>query len=159
MCVSRVYNIMCTGDLEVSFFGKVSLRTQHTLSAKKFDRLVKCCHQAKKDMNACEDFFILIWRSYVTTAAMKVLGISSKDEWPSYIPKDVWLQDKDKRQKGMDLILSKIIDDFVHVSFNSPRPRPCPTNDKVFLYAVQLLSIGCSCLLFWLILNEGNVLL
>ena len=157
MCVCIVCIILCVQVIWKYHFSEKSASEHGTLyQLRNLIGRSNVVTKPKKDMNACEGFFILIWRSYVTTAATKVLGISSIDEWPSHIPKDVRLQDKDKCQKGMYLILSKIIDDFVHVSFNSPRPRPCPTNDKVFSYAVQLLSIGCLHAEFADAIREGD---
>uniref|UniRef100_A0A1X7THQ5 DUF6589 domain-containing protein n=1 Tax=Amphimedon queenslandica TaxID=400682 RepID=A0A1X7THQ5_AMPQE len=56
----------------------------------------------KKDLNACEDFLMLIIWSYVTLAAMEVLGMKEVDDIPSSLPSEFWLEDKEKRNDAMD---------------------------------------------------------
>ena len=95
--------------------------------------------KAKHDMNACEDFLNLVLSSYVTSAAMQVLGITDLQENPSCLPSDLWLHDKDERAKAMDKILSEIVDRFLDVSYNE---SAASWIDCIFTYAKQLISIG-----------------
>ena len=85
---------------------------------------------------------------------MEVLGISSVDEWPSHIPEDVWLLTEDERQVELDLVLSTIIKKFIDVSFNSTA-RPI-NNDRISLYAEQVLSIGSLHAEFTDAIREGD---
>ena len=108
----------------------------------------------KKNMNACEDFLLLILRSYITAAGMEVLGLKEVDAWPSSIPKDVWLDDKDKRQKFMNTILSSIVDNFVDVKYNTS--HTISASDQVLTYTKQFFSIGCLYLEFSDAIKEGD---
>ena len=50
----------------------------------------------KKDMNACKYFLILLLHSYITSAAMNVLEITSLEEWPSSVPENIWLESNEE---------------------------------------------------------------
>ena len=65
---------------------------------------------AKNNMNACEDYMITLLYSYITSAAMEVLGMQSIDEWPTCIAEDLWVEDR----------LSLIVDKFVNLQYHSP---------------------------------------
>ena len=93
----------------------------------------------KKNMNACEDFLVTVLHSYITVAAMEVLGISNMEEWSSLIPEDLWLCGEDERRKVMDSILSKIIEKYVDIRYNT---SSTVVADEVLMYAKQVFSIG-----------------
>ena len=40
--------------------------------------------EASKDMNACEDFFLLVVESHITTATMSVCEMSSVEDKPCF---------------------------------------------------------------------------
>ncbi|XP_019861291.1 PREDICTED: uncharacterized protein LOC109589693 [Amphimedon queenslandica] len=107
----------------------------------------------KHAMNACEDFLILVLRSYITSAAMKVLEITDVNETPSCIPPDLWLQKKDVRKKEMDSILTKIVHKFLDVGYNE---SSADSADGVFTYVKQLMSMGSLYLEFSDAVKEGD---
>lgn len=107
----------------------------------------------KKNLNACEDFLILLLRAYVTYAAMDVLQMENVDDAPNTLAEDLWLKSNEYRRKVLDSILTTIIDKFVDVKYNS---EPMSSKDVVFSYAKQLISIGCLYMEFADGVKEGD---
>ncbi len=112
--------------------------------------------QPKRDLNACEDFFGLVLDSYVTSAVMEVLGITSLDEWPADISENLWLEDETKRRGVMQSILSKLIDGFLNIQFNQPPQTNRNESDQVLMYFQQILSIGSLYMEFADAIKEGD---
>ncbi len=90
-------------------------------------------------MNACEDFFGVIFKSFITSAAMEILNMGSVDEWPDNTAEESWLQDRQEREQLMDMVLSRITDKFINIQFHSPH---ISSEDRVLEYAKELISVG-----------------
>lgn len=96
-----------------------------------------------KDVNAHEDFFLLIVDSHILAAAMEMLGMGSLDDEPcsEILPPDVWVHDKDERRKALYNVASVIVDSFVDLTVTFDKKRPS-NQDKVHAYACEVLSLG-----------------
>jgi L1 cell adhesion molecule like protein len=86
---------------------------------------------------------------------MEVIGISNEEEWSCLIPEDLWLQETSEREKVMDSILSKIIENYVDIQFNTSSSDDAG-QDLVLLYVKRLLSIGSIFLEFADGIREGD---
>ena len=106
-------------------------------------------------MNACEDSLRLLLKSYITAAAMEILEIESVDESPLNFPDDMWVHDKDERQRKMDSLLSNIVEKYVDVTYNVCC-QTCKNEDQIMKYTQQLLSTGCVYLELTDAIKEGD---
>ena len=79
----------------------------------------------KNNTNASEDFLHLVVTSYVVAAAMKYLKLTDMEGTPDtdIVRQDLWTCDKEERQKFLNLITSKIIDELVDFTFSN-RSKP-----------------------------------
>jgi L1 cell adhesion molecule like protein len=103
-------------------------------------------------MNSSEDFLYLVVSSYITGAAMEVLGMKSLDDCPISLPEDFWLYDEHDRKQKMDIILAEVMR-YTNLKYNDPH---LPSTDKVFMYCKQLMSIGSLYLEFADAVKEGD---
>ena len=108
----------------------------------------------KKDVNSHEDFFHLIVDVHVLVAAMEFLGMDSLDEDPNVeiIPPSVWMLDKEERKEILLSVCDSIVEEFTDISTikpkhnvnadNEPDANSRKSEDKVFSYAMEVLSFG-----------------
>lgn len=116
-----------------------------------------------KDFNACDDFFQQIICSHIVAAALEKLKMNSIDDTPSLVEHghsessnsqdNVWMLPLSQRKDLLITICKDIIDSFVIFSFNN---RTVQSDDQVFNYAQQILSLGCFYLEFCDAIKEGD---
>ena len=105
----------------------------------------------KKDFNSCEDFFFLLVKGLIPSAAMEILDMTSFDDSPDehIVPVNIWLSSKTHREHEVFSVCNQIVQESVNLSFTSD--TGLSKEDGVREYAVQLLSIG----LFYLEYRDG----
>ena len=111
----------------------------------------------KKDVNACEDFFVLVVTTHVLAAAMKLLQMDSLEAVlsSSLVPSDLWLQTSE-RQSGLRSVCRAVVDKFINFSFLLSPGKAIKQTDKVFTYACQTLSVGMFYTEFRDAIREGD---
>ena len=98
------------------------------------------------DFNACDDFFVIVIKSHIITAALEVIeDIPNLDT--------MWMQTPDKRESALCLVAEQIADKFINFNFHQSN-SPC--EDQVFQYATEILSLGCFYLEFSDAIREGD---
>lgn len=97
-----------------------------------------------KNFNACDDFFELVSDCFILTAALEVLGMKSLTDTPPEAvisnPGSVWMEEDKQRKQKLMTICESIVDRCVEFAFHKVAT---PSDDKVYEYSRQLLSIGC----------------
>ena len=73
--------------------------------------------------DACEDYFALVTEALITSAAMKLLGMSSLNDTPSiseYLPQgdSTWTLPNHERNAILDKITNAIIESFISLNYN-----------------------------------------
>ena len=118
-------------------------------------------HKSKiKDFNACDDFFKLIISSYVTTAAMNLLGMDDTESEPSngsLVREDDWLQDPDMRKDTLYAVARGVVTKYVdlEVNFSSGDHEDGSTDGK-FEYSRLVISVGLLYLEYCDAIKEGD---
>ena len=77
----------------------------------------------KKDVNANEDFFLLVVQCHIVGAAMKLFNIETVDSIPDYAENEWNLGTKEERQSKLLSLAYSIVDSFVDLSFLQPHQR------------------------------------
>lgn len=108
--------------------------------------------------DSCEDFFVLIVEAHIVAAAMKLLEMTTLSDVPStkYVPQGevTWTQTDDERKAIIDKITTAIVESFVFLDYNASYSET--SNDGVYSYATQLLTLGCFYLEFRDAIKEGD---
>ena len=102
------------------------------------------------DFNACDDFFVLVVKAHILTAAMELLGMTEINEIPSSQIvsdlEDVWMESAEHRRKVIQQISVKVVETFTELQFNSQDAEAehevTGPEDGVFSYAKGLLTLG-----------------
>lgn len=105
--------------------------------------------EPKKDMNACEDFFVLVVEGHIVTAAMTVFDMSSEKDRPSkeVFPEESGSLNKEQRYEVLRLAVDKILDRYVDLSYGDICSQSDDATKKLELdgvqsYASDILSLG-----------------
>lgn len=108
----------------------------------------------------CEDFLILVIKAHIVAAAMKLLKMTSLHDVPSmdFVPQGdlTWTQTREERKAIIEHITSAIVDSFVFLDYNTTSNDASSTNDGVYSYATNLLTLGCFYLEFRDAIKEGD---
>ena len=109
-----------------------------------------------KDVNAHEDFFMLVIECHILAAAMEVLGMASLEDKPcaEILPSDVWLHQDDERREILHSVAS-VINSFVDLSIFC-KQKECQDEDTVHAYACEVLSLGLLYAEFQDAIREGD---
>lgn len=108
----------------------------------------------------CEDFFVVVIKAHIVAAAMKLLNMSSMGDVPSvnFAPQGdlTWTQTTEERKAIIEQITSAIVDSFVFLDYDDSSTNASSTNDGVYSYATNLLTLGCFYLEFRDAIKEGD---
>ena len=98
--------------------------------------------EPKKNMNACEDFFLSVLKSHVVAATMEVLQMNRLDGNPSakLIPENTWLESNEHRKSLLYNMTIKIVAKYNTICFHSTKESR--DEDKKLLYAKEVFSLG-----------------
>ncbi len=109
----------------------------------------------KNDVNACEDFFLLVVESYIIAAAMEVFHMSSIEDHPSteYFPKGA-ADLKSHERRALSLLgVRQITAKFIHLSYPA---SVTPEKDHILAYAKEVMSLGVLLMEFNDAIREGD---
>ena len=109
------------------------------------------------DFNACEDFFLLVVRCHVATAAMQYLNMKYTSDNPVHpqLKDDLWLDSLEKRSDILQSISKEITLIYVDLEMK-PGSLSVECDDKVQCYAAELLSLGLMYMEFSDSIREGD---
>lgn len=115
----------------------------------------------KKDVNASEDFFLLVVTSHVLAAAVELLQMESLSATPqsTIITTDYWCQSLDIRKSALMSVCTALVKKFVNFEFFPKSAVECPRQeqeDKVFQYASKTLSLGLFYIEYLDAIHEGD---
>ena len=98
--------------------------------------------KCKENVNAQEEFFVLVVVGHVVAAVLHYLKMSSITDRPSHalIPDDVWMEDDSIHSSLLMNIASHIVKQHVDMSIQPSQQDKTP--DKVNAYAREILSLG-----------------
>ena len=103
------------------------------------------------------DFFVLVVKCHILTAAMEMLKMTGVTSIPSkeYVadPENLWMLPPEDRKKILIDISKDIVDKYIDMTFHR---TPKDSTDKVSLYARRLLSLGCFYLEYSDAIREGD---
>ena len=110
-----------------------------------------------KDVNAHEDFLLLILECHILAAAMEVLAMDSLDDEPctEILPPDVWMHEKEERREILHSIAGVIVNSCVNLSVTFQPKKPLK-GDTVHTYACEVLSLGLLYAEFQDAIREGD---
>ena len=109
-----------------------------------------------KDVNASEDYFLLIVSCHLICAAMTNFDINSLDSFPEGI-EDWILENKEERRKKLYSLTSEIISKFVDLScFSIDHLEERNTGDHIHEYAKEIISLGVLYMEFQDGIREGD---
>ena len=97
-----------------------------------------------RDVNACEDYFILVVTCHVLCAAMKDLNLNMENlqQFPDGIEDEWNLQTKEDRRKKLYSVASLILKKFVDLSTFETTNVGNGSKDHVHKYAKEILSLN-----------------
>ena len=115
----------------------------------------------KRDVNACEDFFVLTVKCYIIAAVMKELQMNSLDDIPSddVVPEDTWLLPDDEKERVLTDVCDKILEQFCTIKYHTTPTISLGDNDQqdqILLYASEVLTLGLLYLEFVDAIKEGD---
>lgn len=119
--------------------------------------------KCKKNTNACEEFLLLVVKSHILTAAMKVLGMSSIDDVPkNIVDPNAWMMDDDSERKSILMkVASAVVNEHVDLApefkvKSKGKKKSADEKDKVYSYACEVLSLGLIYMEFCDAVKEGD---
>ena len=115
--------------------------------------------KAKKQYDACHDFFVLVVEAYILVAAMTELKMDNLDGIPdkTFAPQgnDTWMMPDEDRKQLLHSICNKLVNSpCFHLRYN--KPFPGSNGDEVYIYSRDLLSLGCLYLEYVDSIKEGD---
>ncbi|KAL5474537.1 hypothetical protein EMCRGX_G026495 [Ephydatia muelleri] len=115
--------------------------------------------KAKKQYDACHDFFVLVVEAYILVAAMTELKMDNLDGIPdkTFAPQgnDTWMMPDEDRKQLLHSICNKLVNSpCFHLRYN--KPFPGSNGDEVYTYSRDLLSLGCLYLEYVDSIKEGD---
>ena len=109
--------------------------------------------------DTCEDYFVVVIEAHIVAAAMKLLKMPSLSDVPSteFVPQGdlTWTQITEERKAIIEHITNAIVDSFVFLDYKT-LTTSSNTNDGVYSYATNLLTLGCFYLEFRDAIKEGD---
>lgn len=113
----------------------------------------------KKDVNACEDFIIIVTSGLVVSAAMATFHLKSPNDYPTNrtVPAadTIWTLSDSERETCLRNLCGQVYDKFIDFKFNQATTVKS-AKDNVFNYSIQLLRLGCFYLEFRDAIKEGD---
>lgn len=113
---------------------------------------------AKLQILMCDDFFKIVLSSYIVTAAMDLLNMTSLEDEPAndnLLPANGWLEDKERRKDQLYAFSSKIVQKFdIKTCFNAS--ESIQDSDSVLTYSKLLMSVGMIYLEYCDAIKEGD---
>ena len=110
-----------------------------------------------KDFNACDDFFRTVVHSHIIAATLEYLEMEKMEDMPCKeklsTPEDVWMLPDSERKKILREVCHKVVQEYVCFSFNG---NEALSDDHLYNYAQQVLSLGCFYLEFCDAIKEGD---
>ena len=115
----------------------------------------------KNNFNACDDFFRLIFKCHIITAALKVLQMESCTSPPPHdlCPEIIQLHSAAERKNILHLYYRAIVEAFTNLQLktNSLQCHEILTyDDKITGYATELLTLGLLYVEFTDAIHEGD---
>ena len=115
----------------------------------------------KRDVNACEDFFVLTVKCHIIAAVMKELQMNSLDDIPSddVVPEDTWLLPDDEKERVLTDVCDKVLEKFCAIKYHTTPTISLGDNDQqdqILLYASEVLTLGLLYLEFVDAIREGD---
>ena len=116
---------------------------------------------AKKDVNANEDFFLLVVQSHIICAAMKLFGLETADSFPENAEEEWNLGTARERQSKLHSLAYRILESFLDLNFFvTPQPETSQSNeadiDHALEYAKEVISLGLFYMEFQDSIREGD---
>ena len=104
---------------------------------------------SETDYNACNDFYVTVVTCYIIAAAMKHFGMASVDDIPQHsaLEPETWMASKEDRTSILLSMCREIVmafgARFIAETYEEEEEEKSDGNiDKVFIYAMELLSYG-----------------
>lgn len=112
--------------------------------------------QPEKQVTPCEEFFLSVTEAHICSVAMQVFKMSAVTDWPCA---ELFLESCTKlnpqqRWNLLQLAVSKIVDQFVDISYPSPALKK--DDDHIRAYAREVLSLGLLLMEFTDAVREGD---
>ena len=115
------------------------------------------CVNPDKDVNACEDFLLQVVSAHIVAAALEAFKMINAKDSPSEEvlnqPENIWMQPEVVRREALEKVCQKVVEKFMSFSFHTK--HNC-TDDQVYNYAQQVLSVGCFYMEFIDAIKEGD---
>lgn len=115
--------------------------------------------EPSKNVNACEDFFVLVVVCHILCAAMKILDMDTLDSFPVGIESEWVFDTEDERRQKLHSIASEIVSKFTDFStFSETDGDQAEDQDTDYVneYAKEVLSIGLLYLEYQDAIREGD---
>ena len=113
----------------------------------------------KKEVNACEDFLVIVISGFVIAAALATFHLNSPADHPTnkVVPgaDTMWTLTDSERQQHLIDLCGQVYDQYINFKF-SQQSKTQSKDDNVFNYSVQLLRLGCFYLEFRDAIKEGD---
>ena len=112
--------------------------------------------QPEKSVTPCEEFFLLVTEAHICSVAMQVFNMSTAADRPctELFPEGCEKLNPQQRWKVLQLAVTKIVDQFVDISYPSPATKK--DDDHVRAYAKEVLSLGLLPMEFTDAVHEGD---
>ena len=111
------------------------------------------------NFNACDDFFVLVVKAHIISAAMEMLEMPDVTSIPSakYVPDpdNLWMFPEEERKQVLMKICQDLFDNYIDIMFHKTPPKE-KESDKVNLYGRRVLSLGCFYLEYSDAIREGG---
>ncbi len=110
----------------------------------------------EKSVTPCEEFFLLVTEAHICSVAMQVFSMSTATDRPctELFPEGCEKLNPQQRWNVLRLAVSKIVDQFVDISYPSPATKK--DDDRVRAYAKEVLSLGLLLMEFMDAVREGD---
>ena len=111
-----------------------------------------------KDVNASEDFFLLLVTCHILCAAIKIFKMDGIDSFPERVEEEWNVQTKEERQSKLESLSLQVVTTFVDLStFScSEAKKGGPSKDHVHEYAKEILSVGLLYMEYQDAVREGD---
>ena len=112
------------------------------------------------NFNACDDFFVLVVKCHILTAAMEMLEMEDVNSVPSKIyvadPENLWMLTAEERKKLLLTVSMDIFDNYMDISFHKTLTDDPKSADQVHIYAKRIFSLGCFYMEYSDAIREGD---
>ena len=110
-----------------------------------------------KDVNACEDFLLLVVKCYVICAALNVFNMDTIESFPENVENEWNLESKDERRCKLYSLAEEIVAQFVDLSaVSDSKENQSISVDHINEYSKELLSLGLLYMEYQDAIREGD---